>query len=74
MATRLYAIGPNGQLSTVVEGVGSATSSLLINLTVDLSTTGVTNGSGSRVISREEVLLAIETLEQYLIKSNWPPA
>lgn len=76
MATRLYTIGPNGQLATVIEGVGAATSSAgIINLTIDLSSALVTGAGGTaRTILKSEVLLAIETLEQYIIRGNWPPA
>ncbi len=78
MATRLYTIGPAGVLSSVIEGVGAATSSAgIINLTIDLGSTLVKDGAvsgGARTLSRNEVLLAIETLEEYLTRGNWPPA
>ncbi len=78
MATRLYTIGPDARLGNVIEGVGAATSSAnLINLTIDLANTLVKDGataSGTRSVSKNEILLAIETLEQYIVRGNWPPA
>lgn len=70
MATRLYAFNP-GDL-TVQEGVGAATSSRIINLTVDLAANTVNEGSGTRVISREEVFLALERLKRHIMENNWP--
>ncbi len=79
MATRLYAFRPGGQITTspndIIEGVGAAASSAFkINLTVDLATTVVTEGSTTRTIKKDEVLKALEAFEAYIIKSNWPPA
>ena len=73
MATRIFALGPNGQLEDVQENVGPTATSGIIAIVVDLAS-NVTDGSTSRGPTKSEVLLAIETLEQYLIKANWPPA
>lgn len=74
MATRLYALGPNEQLENVVEGVGSAASSKIVNLTIDLSTSAVNEGTTTRGILKNEVLICLEIYQQYIVRSNWPPA
>ena len=75
MATRLFANGPNGTLETVIEGVGVANSAGIINLAIDLTTSGPYNeGNTQRTISKAEVVEGIEVLLQYIIRSNWPPA
>lgn len=74
MATRLFTIGPDAKLVNVVEGVGAAASSQIINLTVDLASNTVNEGSSTRGVKKSEVLLALDTLKQYIIRGNWPPA
>lgn len=75
MATRIYAVNPGAPIaiSSVQENVGPTATSAAIALVVDLSAT-VTDGGGTRTLSRNELLLAIETLEAYLINDQWPPA
>lgn len=74
MATRLYGANPGYALESVTEGVGSATTSHNIELTVDLSSSIVTDSGTTRKISKEEVLFALELFEQYITRSIWPPA
>lgn len=75
MATKVFILSPGDSLETVVEGVGGAVqSSEVIALTVDMATNLVTDGSTTRGILKSEVILALETLTQYLVRSNWPPA
>lgn len=74
MATRLYALGPNQTLEDVVEGVGAAASSRIVNLTVDLASNAVTEGASSRAITKNEVLICLELFEAYIVRGNWPPA
>lgn len=76
MATRLYTIGPDARVANVIEGVGAATSSAnLINLTIDLSASLVTGAGGTaRTVSKSEVLLALDTLKEYILEDVWPPA
>lgn len=74
MATRMYGLNPSQPLENVVENVGSAASSAFIVLTVDLSTSAITEGSTTRGILKSEVILVMETLVQYIIRGNWPPA
>ncbi len=75
MATRLFALGPNGTLESVIEAVGVANSAGIINLAIDLTTSGPYNeGNTQRVISKAEVIEGIEVLKQYIIRGNWTPA
>lgn len=74
MATRLYGANVGFHLEDVTEGVGSATTSHSIELTVDLATNLVTEGSSTRQILKNEVLIALNLFEQYIIKGKWPPA
>lgn len=73
MATRLYGANPGFSLEDVSETVGSPTTSNNVELTVDLSTSIVTDGGTTRALTREEVLQAILLFQEHLIKSNWPP-
>lgn len=74
MATRLYSLAPNATLEDVVEAVGSATTTKAIELTVDLSTSIVNEGSSTRAIKQEEVIFALEIFAQYIIRGKWLPA
>jgi len=75
MATRLYAVNPGDNSVNVIEGVGSATSSKIINLVVDIGPTLITDGSTQRAPSREEVLLALQNITEHIIRvKTWPPA
>lgn len=71
MATRLYAWQPN---TRVLEGVGQAASAYLVNLTIDIATNLVNDGSSTRVIERDEVLKALEDIKAHILRNNWPPA
>lgn len=74
MATRLYGTNPSETLEQVREGAGSATSSAIVALTVDLATNAITEGSTTRQITKSEVVLALDLYKEYIIKGNWPPA
>ena len=67
MATRRFGISRGENIDQVYESVGAATTYDDIELTVDLATITGANG-------KERVLLALEQLEAYIIKSQWPPA
>lgn len=73
MATRLYGANPGYNLEAVTEGVGSATSSHNVELTVDCSASIVNDGATTRKIFKEEVLIILNLFEQYITRSNWPP-
>lgn len=74
MATRRYGLSAGENLEAVTEAVGAAVASDTVELTVDLATTTVKEGSTTRAILKEEVLLVLNLLEQYITRSNWPPA
>lgn len=74
MATRLYGANPGYALESVTEGVGSATTSHNVELTVDLATSIVSDNGTTRTISKNEVLIILNLFEQYITRSIWPPA
>ena len=74
MATRRYKISVGETEFQITEEVGSATNSKAIELTVDLATTAVNWRGSTRGVLKEEVLRALEMLENHITKSNWPPA
>lgn len=74
MATRIYKGSPGNTLADITDGVGAATASKVVELTVDLATTTVTDGSTTRQITKFEVLLILELFEMYITAGNWPPA
>lgn len=71
MATRRFSIHPSDTEFQVTEAVGAATATKSIELTVDLA--NVLEGN-TKPISKVQVLLALEKLHNYVLKSNWPPA
>ncbi len=74
MATRLFMISAGGNLETITESAGPTQSSATqVSLIVDLATNTVGEGSTTRQILRSEVMTAIENLEAYLTRINWPP-
>jgi hypothetical protein len=73
MATRIFAVGPDGRLENAIETVGPTATSAAIAIVVDLASV-VTDGSSSRAASKQEVLKAIDTLKAKILKANWPPA
>lgn len=74
MATRIFAIDPNLPATQVKENVGPTGTSATIALVVDLGVT-LTEGSSTRVVSKKEVLQALERFTEYIVRANtWPPA
>ncbi|HRT83728.1 MAG TPA: hypothetical protein P5523_03735 [Bacteroidales bacterium] len=74
MATRRYKISVGETEFQIVEEAGAAVNSDTVELTVELANTAVTTASGTRSIEKNEVLLALEMLENHILKGNWPPA
>lgn len=70
MATRYYAFNPGNHLEDIVESVGAPNSSAVVELSIDLSTSLVTEGSGTRAISKSEVLIALEIFTQQIIRDT----
>lgn len=64
MATRRIGISRGENINQVTEAVGAATVTDSIELTWDLASN----------LSREDVMLALEKFEAYIMKINWPPA
>ncbi len=74
MATRIIAINPGEPETSVRENVGPTGTSAIVALVVDLAATVVGPGGVSQTIARSDVLKAIDELENWVIKTNWPPA
>lgn len=74
MATRLYGVNPGSRMVDVIEAIGPTATSASIVMVIDLASTVVTNGGTTRTVSREEVLLAIDTLKAVIMADTWPPA
>lgn len=74
MATRIYATSPGDDEFHVKENVGPTGTSAIIAVVVDLATTGVTDKGVTRGPTRQEVLDAIERVQNWILKKNWPPA
>lgn len=77
MATRLYSVNPGDTEYSVVEAAGSAIVTKNIELTVNTSATLISDSNsptGSRAITKEEVLEALGKLENYILRSQWPPS
>ena len=74
MATRRYGLSQGQILENVTEAVGAAVAANNVELTVDLANTIVTDSGATRTISKNEVLIILEIFEQYITRSNWPPA
>jgi hypothetical protein len=75
MATRRYKLSAGETEFKIVEEVGAATNSDTVELTVDIASTTTNNDKGgTRVISKEEVLLALENFQNWITTHKWPPA
>lgn len=64
MATHRYGISRGESRQQITEAVGAAVSSDSVELTVDLASS----------LTKEDVLLALNKIEQHIINGNWPPA
>lgn len=75
MATRLYGISVGQAEGAISEGAGSAVAADNIELTVDIANTVVNlNGSDTRIVTKQEVLDALDKIKNHILKGNWPPA
>lgn len=74
MATRRYKINPGEGEFAITEEVGGAVNSDAVELTVELATTAVNEGAGTRGILKQEVLEALDKIKNHILKGNWPPA
>ena len=64
MATRIYGISRGESRQQITEGVGSVVAADSVELTVDLASS----------LTKEDVLLALNKIEQHIINGDWPPA
>lgn len=64
MATRRFGLSQGEVLENMTEAVGAAVTTDSFEFTVDLSVNP----------TREQVLNALEYIEMYITKVNWPPA
>lgn len=71
MATRRFKISPGKTEFEIVEEVGAANNSDVVELTVDMDSL-VNDGGSTRKITKNEVLLALEMLKNHIIKAGWP--
>lgn len=74
MATRRYKISVGEGEFQIVEEVGAAVNSDVVELTVELATTGVNANGSTRAILKQEVLECIDKIKNHILKGNWPPA
>ena len=68
MATRRYMINKGETFTGVTEAVGAATVTKNIELTVDF------DAPAAEKLTKAEVLRAVDTLKDYILRGNWPPA
>jgi hypothetical protein len=74
MSIRIIGVQPCGNLESMSDYAGGAIVSNNIELNVAMATNIVSDGTGSRQISRGEVLLALEYMKEYVARMTWPPA
>lgn len=70
MATAIYHASVGKTEFSITDGVGSATASTEIELTVDLSTSIVNLETGTRQVKKDEVLIALDQLKNYILKDT----
>lgn len=75
MATVLFSTSPDYTEAQILQNVGSATVHTNVELTVDL---GNTMEGSARVIQKEEVILCLQRLIDFIMKggsslTGWPP-
>lgn len=74
MATRRYKISVGVGEFSIVEEAGAAVNSDTVELTVELANTAVGTASGTRSVSKQEVLECIDKIKNHIIKGIWLPA
>lgn len=77
MATRRYSINPENSEFQVTEAVGAAVVTKNIELTVELANNIITDSNvsgGTRGLSEQEVVFALDKIKNYILRGNWPPA
>lgn len=74
MATRRYKVSPGEGEFSVTEEAGAAVNSDTVEVTVELASTAVNITGGTRSISKQEVLEALDKIKNHITKNNWLPA
>lgn len=74
MATRRYKLSVGETHQDVVDEVGAAVNSDTVEVTIELAASVYKTGGGTRTISKDEAIMAIEQIADYIAKSDWPPA
>ncbi len=71
MSVRWYGISPGQNLEAVLEGVSAnANSSQVIELNIDVSTSKVTDGSSTRAVTKQEVLVGLLILTEQIVRDT----
>lgn len=70
MATVRWSVFPGATESQITQAVGAATVTNNIEITVDL---GNTMDGSTRVVSREEVILSLRRVIDYMLDHPWTP-
>jgi hypothetical protein len=70
MATRYYAFNPGNHLEDIIESVGAPNSSAVVELSIDLSTSKVTEFGTTRAILKSEVMIALDLFMQQIVRDT----
>lgn len=74
MATRIYGINPGESEFNVRENIGPTGTSAIVAIVVDLTSTVVGPGGVTGSITKSDVLKALNQVENWIVRQNWPPA
>lgn len=72
MATVRFKTSPGKTEFQVVQEVGAANNSDVVELTVDMATNLVNDKGTTRAVTKSEVLMALERIQNHILKANWP--
>lgn len=70
MATIRMKLSPGKGEFQIVQEVGAATNSDVVELTVDMGTTLVNEGGSTRAIKKSEILDILKKFENHIVKST----
>jgi len=72
MPTRRYKVSPQTAFLEVTEEAGSPVSSDVVEATIELDAV-VGSDSGFKTISKEQVILALMKIKDWITQQPWPP-
>jgi len=72
MATRRYRVTPQTAYLEVIEEAGAPVASDVIEATIELAEV-VGGESGNKTISKEQTILALMKIRDWIIEKPWPP-